>query len=201
MGINFSEMWIKIWSCPFNKIILNVVFKMAAILFWCGRCSLQWHHNGRDGVSNHLPRDCLLNRVFKAQIKENIKAPRHWPLWGEFTGYRWIPRTKGPWRGKCFHLMTSSCFHCFLTFAASRGTPGACAPDLSVPGTPCCVKPWVSARPHQLVGASVGPWTLSTPGGTQRMLNGNNVSLDHTPDSKDWYQLDIDSTRKCWINI
>ena len=30
-----------------------------------------------------------------AQIKENIKAPRHWPLWGEFTGDRWIPRTKG----------------------------------------------------------------------------------------------------------
>ena len=26
---------------------------------------------------------------------ENIKAPRHWPLWGEFTGDRWIPRTKG----------------------------------------------------------------------------------------------------------
>ena len=29
------------------------------------------------------------------QIKENIKAPRHWPLWGEFIGDRWIPRTKG----------------------------------------------------------------------------------------------------------
>ena len=26
---------------------------------------------------------------------ENIKAPRHWSLWGEFTGDRWIPRTKG----------------------------------------------------------------------------------------------------------
>ena len=26
---------------------------------------------------------------------ENIKAPRHWPFWGEFTGDRWIPRTKG----------------------------------------------------------------------------------------------------------
>ena len=26
----------------------------------------------------------------------------------EFTGHRWIPRTKGQWRGKCFHLMTSS---------------------------------------------------------------------------------------------
>ena len=26
--------------------------------------------------------------------KKSIKAPRHWPLWGEFTGDRWIPRTK-----------------------------------------------------------------------------------------------------------
>ena len=42
------------------------------------------------------------------QIKENIKAPRHWPLCWEFTGDRWIPRTKGQLRGKCFHLMTSS---------------------------------------------------------------------------------------------
>ena len=28
----------------------------------------------------------------------------------EFTGDRWIPRTKGQLRGKCFHLMTSSCY-------------------------------------------------------------------------------------------
>ena len=27
--------------------------------------------------------------------EENIKALRHWPLWGEFTGDRWIPRIKG----------------------------------------------------------------------------------------------------------
>ena len=31
----------------------------------------------------------------QAQIKENIKDPRHWPLWEEFTGDRWIPRTQG----------------------------------------------------------------------------------------------------------
>ena len=31
----------------------------------------------------------------QTQIKENIKAPRHWPLWGGFTGDRWIPLTKG----------------------------------------------------------------------------------------------------------
>ena len=33
-------------------------------------------------------------------------------LCGEFTGDRWIPRTKGRWRGKCFHLMTSSYDYC-----------------------------------------------------------------------------------------
>ena len=32
-----------------------------------------WRHNGRDGVSNHQPHDCLLNRLFKAQIKETSK--------------------------------------------------------------------------------------------------------------------------------
>ena len=58
-------------------------------------CSLQWRHNERDGVSNHQPHHCLLNRLFTAQFKENIEAPRHWPLWREFTGDRWIPHIKG----------------------------------------------------------------------------------------------------------
>ena len=57
--------------------------------------TLQGRHNERDDVSNRQPRDCLLNRLFKAQIKENTKAPRHWPLCWEFTGHRWIPRTNG----------------------------------------------------------------------------------------------------------
>ena len=38
----------------------------------------------------------LFTQLFgQAQIKENIKAPRSWSLCGEFTGERWIPRTKG----------------------------------------------------------------------------------------------------------
>ena len=43
----------------------------------------------------------------QADIKENIKTPRYWPLWEEFIGDRWIPRTKGQWRIQCFNLMTS----------------------------------------------------------------------------------------------
>ena len=46
--------------------------------------------------------------LIQAEIKENIKASRHWPLCGEFTGefpHRW-PVTR-----KMFHLMTSSCLN------------------------------------------------------------------------------------------
>ena len=60
------------------------------------------------------PASPLFTRPFiRAQIKENIKAPRHRPLCGEFTGDRWIPRTNGQQRGKCFHLMTSSWYQRF----------------------------------------------------------------------------------------
>ena len=60
---------------------------------WILSYSLQWRHNECDDVSNHQPHDCLL--FIQGQIKENIKALRHWPLCGEFTGHRWIPQTKG----------------------------------------------------------------------------------------------------------
>ena len=44
----------------------------------------------------------------QVQIKEELKAPGHWPLWRESTGDRWIPLTKGQYRGKWFHMMRSS---------------------------------------------------------------------------------------------
>ena len=43
--------------------------------------SLQWCHNEREGVSHHRRLCCLLNLLLRLQIKENIKAPRYWPLW------------------------------------------------------------------------------------------------------------------------
>ena len=112
--------------------------------------SLHWRHNDHDGISNHQPNGCLLNRLFRrrskktsklrvtglcvgnspgpvnsphkgsvtrkmfpfdgvimpsafrlfvqqfvqAHINENINIPRHWPLWRESTGDRWIPLTR-----------------------------------------------------------------------------------------------------------
>ena len=45
------------------------------------------------------PASWLFTQSFvQVQIKENIKALCHWPLWGKFNGDRWIPRTKTQWR-------------------------------------------------------------------------------------------------------
>ena len=55
------------------------------------------------------PASCLFTQPFvQAHIKKVIKAPLHWSSCMEFTGDQWIPSLKGLWRGKCFHLMTSS---------------------------------------------------------------------------------------------
>ena len=49
-----------------------------------------------DMMASQIPVLRFLTQLFsQAQIKENIKAPRLWPFWGEFTGDWWIPHTKG----------------------------------------------------------------------------------------------------------
>ena len=49
------------------------------------KISLQWRHNGRDGVSNHQPHQCLLNRLFGRRSKKTSKLRVTGLLWtGEF---------------------------------------------------------------------------------------------------------------------
>ena len=35
--------------------------------------TLQWRNNGRDGVPNHQPHNCLLNRLFRRSSKKTSK--------------------------------------------------------------------------------------------------------------------------------
>ena len=56
--------------------------------------TLQWRHNGHDGVSNHQLHDCLLTRLFRRRSKKASK-PRVTGLWernspaiGEFPAQR-----------------------------------------------------------------------------------------------------------------
>ena len=37
----------------------------------------------------------VYSTVYQTADQRKIKSSRHWPLWGEFTGDRWIPHTKG----------------------------------------------------------------------------------------------------------
>ena len=87
------------------------------IIFWIFSKAgyILWHRTSDRSVVSEIPRIFTTSWVhtqpfIQTQIKENTKAPRHWALCGEFTGDRWIPRTNDQWRGKCFHLITSSWF-------------------------------------------------------------------------------------------
>ena len=46
-------------------------------------CSLKWCHKKHNGVSNQRRLlNCLLNRLLWRRLND-IKAPRHWPVWEE----------------------------------------------------------------------------------------------------------------------
>ena len=55
----------------------------------------------------------------QAEIKENIKTPRHWPLCGEFAGHRWTPAQSASnaenvsiwWRHYVMISIPSRCAH------------------------------------------------------------------------------------------
>ena len=53
--------------------------------FHIGVSSLHWRHNDHDSVPNHDLGRLFTQSFIQTQIKENIKAPRHWPLCGEFS--------------------------------------------------------------------------------------------------------------------
>ena len=71
------------WYCKsnlhecFNSKNLPILFaKLQRVLFYYVKTfsmSLQWRHNGRDGVSNHHPHECLLNRLFERRSKKTSK--------------------------------------------------------------------------------------------------------------------------------
>ena len=84
-----------------------VARKMFHLVSWC-------HHDGsvnvscitmtsheRHAFSDHRSFDYLLISLLGATLKKHHSL-RCWPLWGEFTVDRWIPRTNGHYRGKAF---------------------------------------------------------------------------------------------------
>ena len=60
----------------------------------------------------------VYSTVIQAKIKENIKAPRHWPLCGEFTGTGEFPAQRASnaenvsiwWRHHDLTALSTDCF-------------------------------------------------------------------------------------------
>ena len=52
---------------------MDTVLTVFLPLNWCCAVSLQWRHNGLDGVSNHQPHHCLLSRLFGRRSKKTSK--------------------------------------------------------------------------------------------------------------------------------
>ena len=84
---------------PLRQVMTRCLFGTHLNQYWL--IPLQRRHNERDGVSNHRLLDCFAQLFVYAQIKGNIKALRHWPLYGESTDDRWISLTKCQWHGRC----------------------------------------------------------------------------------------------------
>ena len=75
-----------------NIVIICTVSVLSEVLIWCYMVirmrkskpldggnrtrtvsTLQWRHNGRGGVSNHPPYQCVLNRLFRHRSKQTSK--------------------------------------------------------------------------------------------------------------------------------
>ena len=80
--------------------------------------SLLWRHNGHDGVSNHQPQHCLLNRLFGCRSKKTSKLR----VTALCAGTGEFPAQMANNAEKCFHLMTSSCVVAHMFTSRSWGS-------------------------------------------------------------------------------
>ena len=74
--------------------VLTHRYVASGCYLWIGHVSLQWRHNERNGLSNHQPHDCLLNRLFSCTSKKTSKlrvtglCEGNSPVTGEFPSQR-----------------------------------------------------------------------------------------------------------------
>ena len=92
-------------ACLFWKIkSMNVVNKCSGVWNVSRRplLTLQWRHNWHDGVSNHPPHDCLLNRLLRCRSKKTPKlrviglCEGNSPVAGEFPHKGQVTRKMFP---------------------------------------------------------------------------------------------------------
>ena len=56
-----------------SSVTISFWYPLNLCVHWCFYIPLHWRHNWHDGVSNHQPHDCLLNRLFRRRLKKTSK--------------------------------------------------------------------------------------------------------------------------------
>ena len=116
----FVKQFVKFNGYKIQKVNKGMPYTGLLLGFW--QYSLQWHD--MCVISSQIHYDDVIMTTMAAQITSlrvvystvyshaNQRKHQHSAslafVWGIHRD-RWIPRTKGQLRGKCFHLMTSSC--------------------------------------------------------------------------------------------
>ena len=54
----------------YRGLLYCIIYALNPMFSYLIFITLQWRHSGRDGVSNHQPHDCLLNRIIMHQTKK-----------------------------------------------------------------------------------------------------------------------------------
>ena len=97
--------------------------------------ALKRRHKGRDGLSNHQPHDCLLNCLFKTQLKENssaslafVRGIHRWPVNSQQEGP--VTRKMFPFDDVIMHSTCNNVirrmYHPYLFDQVLHWTPFVC---------------------------------------------------------------------------
>ena len=84
------------WCVPGTLSAICIILCFVVVRNWV--VSLQWRHNGHDGVSNHQPHHCLLNCLFRRRSKKTSRlrvtglCAGYSPLTGELPAQRPVTR-------------------------------------------------------------------------------------------------------------
>ena len=103
---------------------------MHTVLLWLA--SLRWRHNGCNSVSNHQPRHCLLNRLFRRRSKKTSKlrvtglCAGNSPGTGEFPAQMasYAENVSTWWRHHVCCGCIISCYWIHVLCVAASLTPG-----------------------------------------------------------------------------
>ena len=92
-----AEWWLILRSLDKSVMLLLFSDVIAHGIVWEADTVNHYDDVIMDAIASLITRLIIVYSTvyIQTQIKENIKAPRYWPLCGELTGDRWIPRTNG----------------------------------------------------------------------------------------------------------